>query len=140
MPAKLGPMNATDGTQSGCSQLHGRKLRGGGGLIRLLPLAVAVSLIQSCATMPVMWAKPGAEPGTASREVAECRTLAADLMWRMTWEDMWPPSFYDPRFMPPFYRGTKPFWLGAPDSLELEQSLIDFCMHSKGYRLSALPQ
>jgi hypothetical protein len=51
---------------------------------------------------------------------------------------MWPPSFYDPRFMPPFYRAPRPFWYGAVDSLELEKSLIDFCMHSKGYRLSVL--
>jgi hypothetical protein len=27
----------------------------------------------------------------------------------------------------------------AMTSLELEQSLIAFCMHSKGYRLAALP-
>ena len=60
-------------------------------------------------------------------------------MWRMTWENMWPPSFYDPDFMPPYYRAARPFWLGAPNSLELERSLIDFCMHSKGYRLAELP-
>ena len=107
--------------------------------MRLLLLAVVVPLAQSCAMTPVVWTKPDAEPSAASREVADCRKLAADLMWRMTWEDMWPPSFYDPRFMPPFYRAARPFWLGVPNSLGLEQSLITFCMHSKGYRLSALP-
>jgi hypothetical protein len=106
---------------------------------RLLLLALAASLTLGCAMTPLVWTKPDAEPSAANREVTDCRMLAVDLMWRMTWEDMWPPSFYDPNFMPPYYRGPRPFWLGAPNSLELERSLIDFCMHSKGYRLSALP-
>jgi hypothetical protein len=109
------------------------------GPMHLLLLSVAVLLPHGCAMTPVVWTKPGVEPSAVNSEVSDCRTLAVDLMWRMTWEDMWPPSFYDPGFMPPYYRGARPFWLGAPSSLELEQSLIAFCMHSKGYRLSALP-
>jgi hypothetical protein len=106
--------------------------------MRLLP-AVGVALTYGCAMTPVVWTKPGADPSAANTELADCRTLSVDLMWRMTWEGMWPPSFYDPKFMPPYYGATRPFWLGASNSLELERALIDFCMHSKGYRLSALP-
>lgn len=104
-----------------------------------LMLAIAATLTQGCAMTPVVWTKPDAEPNEANKEVADCRTLALDLMWQMSWEEMWPPSFYDPTYMPPYYGGARPFWLGAPSSLELERSLIEFCMHAKGYRLSALP-
>jgi hypothetical protein len=102
-----------------------------------LTIALAALLAQGCATAPLVWTKPGAEASAARGEIAECRVLAADQMWRMTWEEMWPPRFYDPRFMPPYYRAARPFWLGVPHSLELERSLVEFCMHSKGYQLSA---
>jgi hypothetical protein len=107
--------------------------------MRMLLLGVAAALGQSCAMTPLVWTKPGVEPNAASREAADCRMLAMDHMWRMTWEDMWPPFFYDPRYMPPIYGSTRPFWVGVPNSFELEQSLITFCMHSKGYRLAASP-
>jgi hypothetical protein len=41
--------------------------------------------------------------------------------------------------MPPFYHNPRPFWLDFPMSIEREQALIDFCMHSKGYHLERLP-
>jgi hypothetical protein len=37
--------------------------------------------------------------------------------------------------VPPFYHAPRAFWLDFPISMEREQALIDFCMHSKGYRL-----
>jgi hypothetical protein len=78
-------------------------------------------------------------PGDSAADLRECRQLAADEMWRMSWEMMWPPPFYDPRYMPPYYRNRRPFWFDFPRSYELERSLVDFCMHSKGYRLQAVP-
>jgi hypothetical protein len=105
--------------------------------IRALPL-LGLLLLQACAMTPVVWTKPGVDDSDAVADLGDCRRLAADEMWRMDWERMWPPSFYDPRFMPPFYRGPRPFWFDFPMSLEREQALIDFCMHSKGYRLEAL--
>jgi hypothetical protein len=100
-------------------------------------LAVAALATQSCAVAPLVWSKPDSNQGEASAALAECRALAVDEMWRMSWEETWPPVFYDPRFMPRIYRRSTPFWLGVPSSLELERELTEFCMHSKGFRLSA---
>jgi hypothetical protein len=105
----------------------------------LLFLVSLVSLVAACAITPVVWTMADGSAGNPSADLRECRLLAADEMWRMDWEMMWPPRFYDPRFMPPFYVGRRPFWFDFPNSLELERSLVDFCMHSKGYRLEALP-
>lgn len=92
-----------------------------------------------CAMTPVVWQKPDSTEALAATDLAECRRLAQDEMWRMGWERSWPPSFYDPLFMPPYYRGPRAFWLDFPSSFERERALVDFCMHSKGYRLEALP-
>jgi hypothetical protein len=133
-------MNSTHETKNARAPMHGyKRLASLGAGRRWLLGAIAVTLTQSCATTPLVWTKPGAEPSATSRELADCRLLATDLMWRMGWEDMWPPFFYDPLYMPPFYRASRPFWLGVPNSLELKQSLITFCMHSKGYRQSPSP-
>jgi hypothetical protein len=88
---------------------------------------------------PVVWSRADATTEFVSQDLAECRRLAADEMWRLGWERNWPPPFYDPLFMPPYYRGRRAFWLDFPLSLERERALVDFCMHSKGYRLEALP-
>jgi hypothetical protein len=96
-------------------------------------------LIEGCAMTPVVWTKAGADEALAQADIRECRLLADDQAWRMRWERMWPPSFYNPRYMPPYYHAARPFWLGFPMSFELEEALVDFCMHSKGYRLSRLP-
>jgi hypothetical protein len=40
--------------------------------------------------------------------------------------------------MPPYYAWMRPFWFDFPMSLERQQALVDFCMHSKGYRLERL--
>ena len=105
---------------------------------RLLMVAVAAAL-GACASTPVVWDKADATPEAARADLIDCRQLALDEMWRLGWERSWPPRFYDPRFMPPYYRGLRPFWLDFPSSVERESALIDFCMHSKGYRLRALP-
>jgi hypothetical protein len=67
------------------------------------------------------------------------RTIVSFRERCLGWERNWPPSFYDPLFMPPYYRGLRPFWFDFPSSLERESALVDFRMHSKGYRLKALP-
>ncbi|HVY64403.1 MAG TPA: hypothetical protein VHH11_06215 [Gammaproteobacteria bacterium] len=104
------------------------------------PILVAVAVFAAgCATMPVVWTKPESTPELVSTDLASCHRLAHDEMWRMSWERNWPPPFYDPRFMPPFYHAPRPFWLDFPMSMEREQALVDFCMHSKGYRLERLP-
>jgi hypothetical protein len=92
-----------------------------------------------CAMTPVVWTKADSTSELVSGDLSQCHQLAHDEMWRMGWERNWPPPFYDPRFMPPFYRNARPFWLDFPMSIEREQALIDFCMHSKGYRLERLP-
>jgi hypothetical protein len=99
---------------------------------------VASASLCACALTPIAWTKPNADPAASRAELDECRALALDEMWRMSWERMWPPAFYDPRFMPPAYAAAQPFWLGGPSSVELEQELVDFCMHSRGYRLLRL--
>jgi hypothetical protein len=102
-------------------------------------IVIAAAALGACAIAPVVWTKPDATPTLASQDLAECRHLAADEMWRLGWERSWPPRFYDPLFMPPYYRGPRAFWLEFPLSIERERALVDFCMHSKGYRLEALP-
>lgn len=102
-------------------------------LAMLLALSVA-----GCATTPMTWAKADGGDANAGTDLADCRRLARDEMWRLGWERMWPPRFYDPRFMPPHYMSRYPFWFDYPMSLEREQALVEFCMHSKGYRLEAL--
>ena len=100
---------------------------------------LSLLLIQGCAMTPVVWSKAGVEENQIIADIRDCRMLAADEMWRLGWERNWPPRFYDPLFMPPFYRGPRPFWFDFPMSIEREQALVDFCMHSKGYRLQAVP-
>lgn len=102
-------------------------------------LLVGAAALAACAMTPVAWTKADGTAELASADLAECRRLAADEMWRLGWERSWPPRFYDPLFMPPYYRGPRAFWLDFPLSLERERALVDFCMHSKGYRLERLP-
>ena len=102
-------------------------------------LVAAIALLCGCAMTPVVWTRESVAEADMSADILDCRMLARDEAWRITWEMMWPPSFYDPRFMPPFYRSPMPFWFDYPMSLERERALRDFCMHSKGYRLQALP-
>jgi len=102
-------------------------------------LVLAALLISACASTPLIWTMADGTPADAAADLRECRMLAADEMWRMSWDTMWPPRFYNPRFMPPFYLSRRPFWYDFPSSLEREHALVDFCMHSKGYRLEALP-
>jgi hypothetical protein len=97
------------------------------------------ALLAACAMMPVVLNKPEATPETVATDLDECRHLAADEAWRLGWETRWPPTFYNPAFMPPYYRGRRAFWLDFPMSLERERALVDFCMHSKGYHLESLP-
>lgn len=101
-------------------------------------LAASV-VLASCATMPMVWAKADGSIGDSTVDLASCRDLAADEMWRMSWDTQWPPRFYNPRFMPPYYLNRRPFWYDFPSSFELEEALVEFCMHSKGYRLERLP-
>lgn len=100
---------------------------------------LASLLLGACASTPVAWTKTDGTAADVTADIRECRQLAADEAWRMSWERRWPPYFYDPRFMPPYYVWMRPFWLDFPTSLEREQALVDFCMHSKGYRLVRLP-
>ena len=109
-----------------------------GGSGHVLALVAAATLLQSCATVPIAWMKPEADPRASRDELDECRKLALDEMWRMSWERMWPPAFYDPQFMPPMYAAAQPFWLGG-SGRDLQQNLVDFCMYSKGYRPSRVP-
>jgi hypothetical protein len=39
----------------------------------------------------------------------------------------------------PYYHGRRACWLDFPMSMEREQALVDFCMHSKSYHLERLP-
>jgi hypothetical protein len=100
---------------------------------------VGVLLLAACSTTAAVWTKPDSTSELVSSDLSQCHRLAHDEMWRMGWERNWPPPFYDPRFMPPFYHSARPFWLDFPVSIEREQALIDFCMHSKGYRLERVP-
>jgi hypothetical protein len=106
--------------------------------MRAVVFLMALGLV-GCAMTPVVWNKDGATSESVAVDIADCRRLAADEMWRSGWERNWPPSFYDPRFMPPFYRGRQPFWFDYPVSIERERALVDFCMYSKGYQLDGLP-
>jgi hypothetical protein len=106
---------------------------------KVLLVCCSAASLAACATTPLVWSKLDATAPLVSQDLAECRRLAQDEMWRLGWERNWPPSFYDPLFMPPYYRGLRPFWFDFPSSLERERALVDFCMHSKGYRLEALP-
>lgn len=107
---------------------------------RVLAFLTAGALLQACATTsPIAWMKPDTDLIASPGELDDCRKLALDEMWRMSWERMWPPAFYDPRFMPPLYGRAQPFWLGGVSSRNLEQNLVEFCMYSKGYRLSRSP-
>lgn len=105
-----------------------------------LTFLLGLSAIASCTTTPVVWMKDDYAADEVRLDLAECRRLAKDEAWRMDWERRWPPSFYDRHYMPPYYRWDRPFWYGYPSSLEREHDLRDFCMHSKGYRLTALPE
>lgn len=105
--------------------------------MRSLLLSILIALATGCASN-IMWAKADTPQSLASQDLAECRQLASDEAWRLRWERNWPPGFYDPAFMPPFYAGRRPFWRYFPNSIEREQALVDFCMHSKGYRLTAI--
>jgi hypothetical protein len=107
--------------------------------IARLGAALCSLWLAGCATTSVVWTKTDGGEADAVADFAECRMLAADETWRMSWERSWPPRFYDRRFMPPFYGWPMPFWYDFPMSIEREHALIDFCMHSKGYRLEALP-
>jgi hypothetical protein len=98
-----------------------------------------VALLAGCVGQAFVWTKADGSDSDAASDLRECRVLADDQAWRMDWAMRWPPRFYDPRFMPPFYRSARPFWLDFPNSMELEQALVEFCMHSKGYRLERLP-
>jgi len=104
---------------------------------RVLALFCVASLA-ACAGA-LVWDKPGVTPDLVNADLNECRRLVLDDMWRLGWERDWPPRFYDPLYMPPYYRSSHAFWLDFPSSLERELTMIDFCMHSKGYRLGALP-
>ncbi len=116
--------------------VNGDNLRG---TCHVFALVAAAALLQACATSPIAWMKPEADPRASRGELDDCRNLALDEMWRMSWERMWPPAFYNPLFMPPTYAAAQPFWLGG-SGRDLEQKLVDFCMYSKGYRPSnALP-
>jgi hypothetical protein len=84
------------------------------------------------ASMSLVWTKADGSAGDAAADLAECRNLAQDEGWRLGWERRWPPPFYDPRFMPPYYRWDRPFWRDYPLSLERQEALVEF---SKGYRL-----
>lgn len=105
---------------------------------KLITMTIVAATLAACATVPTVWTKADATPALAASDLTDCRRLAADEMWRMGWERNWPPRFYDPLFMPPYYRGPRAFWLDFPLSIERERALVDFCMHSKGYRLEAL--
>lgn len=105
-----------------------------------LLLLTTFLLMSGCATTRMVWSKPGGVSDSAvAADLKDCDRLANNQAWRMSWVNRWPPSFYNPRFMPPYYHSPRPFWLGYPMSLETEQALVEFCMHSKGYRLEALP-
>ena len=107
--------------------------------IRALTL-LGFALIGGCVTTPVVWTKPGVDEGDVAVDASHCRDLVVDEGWWASWEATWPPRFYDPLFMPPYYAWPRPFWYEFPLSLEREQALFEFCMHSKGYRLQALPE
>lgn len=108
--------------------------------MRYLILPMIALLAAGCATTPMVWTKPGgATESVVAADLSDCHKLADDQAWRMSWVRRWPPTFYNPRYMPPYYHSARPFWLGYPMSLETEQALVEFCMHSKGYRLERLP-
>lgn len=102
---------------------------------RILLLS-AILGIAGCASN-LAWQRPDTSQMQASRDQQECRRLARDESWRLGWEDTWPPRFYDPAFMPPFYAYRRPFWRYFPNSAETEYALADFCMHSKHYRIES---
>ena len=108
-------------------------------MLKGVSIALAAAALTACAAAPLAWSRADATAELAADDLAECRRLGRDEMWRMGWERRWPPPFYDPLFMPPFYRWPRPFWFEFPASVEREHALVDFCMHSKGYRLAALP-
>ena len=115
--------------------MNSKNLRG---TSHVLAFVTVATLLQSCATTPIAWMKLEADPKASRGELDDCRKLALDEMWRMSWERMWPPAFYNPVFMPPMYAAAQPFWLGG-NGRDLEQNLVDFCMYSKGYRPSDVP-
>jgi hypothetical protein len=106
---------------------------------RFCAVVLAVLVTQGCANSSVAWTKPGTEVAETAVDLRECRRLANDEAWRLSWERQWPPRFYDRAYMPPFYRGQVPFWDDFPTSFERELALRNFCMHSKGYRLGSMP-
>jgi hypothetical protein len=106
---------------------------------KLIAPALAAAVVAACTGASIVWTKTDATRELVSSDIADCRRLAADEMWRFDWERNWPPRFYDPLFMPPYYGGARPFWHDFPFSIEREKALVDFCMHSKGYRLEAIP-
>ena len=98
-----------------------------------------LAVTAACTGVQYVWVNPELGEREALADLRECRMLANDASWRMMWEMRWPPRFYNPRYMPPFYAAPMPFWYGFPMSIEREHALADFCMHSKGYHLEELP-
>lgn len=110
-------------------------------LSRLTSVCLAVGAFVGCASSPpaASWTKAGATPQEVSDAQEECYALARNETWRGDWNDSWPPSFYDPTFMPHRYGGEEPFWIDAPGSPETEFDVQNFCLHSKGYKLVSVP-
>jgi hypothetical protein len=100
-------------------------------------LMCCAAALAACA-LPV-WQKPGTTRALVDADLTDCRRLVLEDQWRAGWERSWPPQFYDPQYMPPYYRSQHPFWLDFQTSPERELAMVDFCMHSKGYRLERLP-
>jgi hypothetical protein len=110
--------SATDGAPN----TRRRPIRASG--LRHSPPVVA-SLLLGGARAPPWSGRTDGASADAAADLDECRQLAADEAWRMSWEGRWPPYFYDPRFMPPYYAWMRPFWFDFPMSLEREQALFD---------------
>ena len=79
-------------------------------MLRTVVIALSAVSLASCALTPVPWSKAGATEDLVTEDFNDCRRLALDQR------------------------------LGSPPSLEREQTFIDSCMHSKGYRLERVPR
>ena len=79
-------------------------------MLRTVVIALSAVSLAACALTPVPWTKAGATEDLVTEDFNDCRRLALDQR------------------------------LGSPPSLEREQTLIDSCMHSKGYRLERVPR
>jgi len=105
----------------------------------IAPAALALLLLAACT--PMRWEKPGATQAQANAAADECQSVANTDAWKDQWLNDWPPPWYDPSYMPPYYgAGPVPFWRDYPQTAELEEDMIRFCMHSKGYHLVAVRQ